>query len=281
MPKKNTVTLRNPKWKRELQLRIKRPPVRVRGKGDGGGGDGGGHGVDQLWRRMNELEQKYTRMTEAFAEVVWKQEIGIDIRSAKMRRTVPVRIYIGDELDQERDERSIKLLKQLVWDLAGEAGYSSLFELPDDYGSFKKFTGFISKWLGTEDDALKKIEQLEAAARTVLLDKPSAEVNVTNSKAVSEVIAQLAEYDEAALQLGNMVIVKRTLSDGRKMLMTGLLSRESLQKLERDYVEQIKPENSQRLLEESSKYTIVEQTEAHARPAIASDDERIKAQKTP
>jgi hypothetical protein len=55
------------------------------------------------------------------------------------------------------------------------------------------------------------------------------------------------------------MLVKRTMPDGRKLLISGPLSARALQELEQDHIEQIKPENAQRLLEGSGHATAVDE----------------------
>jgi hypothetical protein len=100
-----------------------------------------------------------------------------------------------------------------------------------------------------------------ADIRTVLLDRPTAEITKIHADAAAALIDKLKEFDAASIQIGSLVLLKRTMPDGRKVLMSGILSNQLLKALEEDHLQQLKPENSQKLLEESGSAIVIEQTD--------------------
>jgi hypothetical protein len=225
-----------------------------------------GRGVVHVGRGPDERQQ----FTAALLyEVLWKQSTGVDIRTAKMRRFAPLRIYIEDDsISASAAERLLKA----VWRFVRSVGYTPAYEQPSELGSWRKIAGAISTWIGTEDDAAEKMKTLEAAARTVLLDKPTAEVTEKQAQAAAAVIKELKDYDGASVQFGNMLVVKRTTPDGKKLLISGVLSTSSLQRLEENHFEMLKPENAQTLLEGGGQTTVIDQDNLSIKGRGSADD---------
>jgi hypothetical protein len=185
---------------------------------------------------------------------------GRQLFNSIMQRYFPVRVYI---LDDHLDLWDWEELRVELWisvhRLLSTVEIFYLFELPPEKGSWKKVSGAISRWFGTEADGERRMRQLEEAAKTVLLDKPTAEVSKLQADAAGELIDKLKDYDGASVMFGNMALAKYTTADGRKLLIAGPLSPAAMKQMEQNQIEQMKPENAFKLIEDSGRAVIVHQ----------------------
>jgi hypothetical protein len=227
--------------------------------------------VDKLESRLGSIQIGYASIGAAFYDYVWKSFARIDFAQTHIQRYIPVRIYLDKSRPNWESRHDHDELLNMVFRFLSTADFYFLFELPDESGSWKKFTGAISRWLGTEEDGKRRLKELEQAAVTVMLDKPIAEVTKMQAKAAADVIDKVKDYDAASIQFGNMMLLKRTMPDGRKILVCGPLSASALKKLEENHTEQIKPEIAHKLLESSGHPTVVDQEKLRPPPPNLDD----------
>jgi hypothetical protein len=217
--------------------------------------------IESLRQRLDELTRTSDLTNFLTADAVWKVSVNASIEHSKMKRIVPVRVYLDDPRRESWPEvfRDTGLVYNAIFRMLAAGGFRFQSELPEESGSWRKYFGAISDWWGTDGDTKRRLAELEDAAKIVLLNKPSAEVTKLHAEAASSVIQQLKEFEDASIQIGNFMILKRTNSDGRKQIIAGPLSPDALKKLEENHIEQMKPENAQLLLEESGKAIAVDQ----------------------
>jgi len=82
----------------------------------------------------------------------------------------------------------------------------------------------------TKEDNQRFVKEVAAELRTWgeqrSLGISQAQIDEKNSKSVSEVVAQMNEYDNAAVHIGSLLILKRTVNGARDLVVHTLTARQ-------------------------------------------------------
>lgn len=146
-----------------------------------------------------------------------------------VRGLVIVKVYLSDHPGEEN-------LQKIVGSLTGfveEMGFSFYQEFPEKTGSWFKQWFVISKEVVSSAEFQKQIDRVQRAIELKYLDKVQSEANKNNSDATAKLIASLDGIDNAAIQVGSLLLVKVT-NNGKNSISTKQLSNREMILLEKN-----------------------------------------------
>lgn len=203
----------------------------------------------------NSFNKKLCSVEDTVNEMQWILSTNADVRKARLIRYVPVRIYLDAEeyptSEREafgkRSEKGtrrapsegkeptppIEVAMTRILDALGENEFYLATEMPIEYGSIiKRF------WVKTKDKATQfDVENKLAASLEIQhIDKPQAEASKLMAEGMSSVLDSVKDVPNVTIQVGNIFIAKRTLSDGTCHVAAKTLSPMQLKKLEENRI---------------------------------------------
>jgi len=159
----------------------------------------------------------------------WAIACGVDFSEARLVRYVPIRVYVADPLP---DRPQLDDLVRAVEAFAATLGLTKAEDLPEESGSWWKRLFWKTKETLSHKDVRKRLEKAERAVEIATLDKPQADANKTQAEAASCVMDKLHDVAAACLQLGSLLIIKTTSSDGKPVIVARTLTPVELKELE-------------------------------------------------
>jgi len=139
----------------------------------------------------------------------------------------PVRVFLGEEKNTEEVEHSImSLLDQLD------------SEFIEDYQAISG--SWLKEWVArtfyneSNEELKKDLERARKAIEIQTLSLPQSEVDKNNSEAVLNILSAIKEQDNAAIQVGALLIVKNKDSNGQSQVAAKILNVNQLIALEQN-----------------------------------------------
>ena len=151
------------------------------------------------------------------------RSFGIEPSEYPLSRYLPIRIYLSENPNEKIPE-IISFLGEFI----DSMGFLFVDEFPSKNGSWWKSWFGKSKNAITSDELLDRLKKGERAIELAALDKAQSEVNKNNSEAAANLIGSLAEIDNAALQVGSLLIVKVTSGSTSSIHTRQLTNREMI-----------------------------------------------------
>lgn len=173
-------------------------------------------------------EQSLAETAGDLYDTIWLLSVGGSLADAHVRRTVPVRIYFSEGLSSAERKSVMSALQNLL----APDGFELAYSLPDEEGSWWKRFLFRSKELLTNDEVTKRLQKAERAVEAKYLDKPQAEANNLQAGAAASLIGALAGTEKACIQVGSLLVVKATDTDGKSAVIARTLTQDELRELE-------------------------------------------------
>ncbi|MEZ0107999.1 cold shock CspA family protein [Catenulispora sp. EB89] len=130
------------------------------------------------------------------------RESGIAPETHVAQRFLPVSIYLGHGTDGTEVEEAIQRLLESFGFVDETAGHPII-------GSWLRLKLVRSKEALTSREVKDRLRRVERAFELGLLDKPQAEVNATQAEAVAKTLESIRDQNEALLQIGSLLIIKR------------------------------------------------------------------------
>lgn len=186
--------------------------------------------VGDIAHDVADIKRRLSRVSADLYDLTWILEAGGDVQVAKLRRAVPVRIYVGESPSYEVRRRLPQALDELLRSL----GFEQVDELPEELGSWWKRFVFKSKSALTHEEVLKRLKKGEEALEATYLDKPQAEANNQQAQGAASVIAALKDVDNACVQVGSLLVVKATDGNGKCVVAARTLTRDELKHFEQN-----------------------------------------------
>lgn len=199
-----------------------------------------GHGVaiEQRLTGMREeveaLQAEVSAIREAAAAsqgelhtLLWLASSGVDVSNVPMKRYVPLRIFVKEG---RPGQEHLTALRTAAEKFAAEFGLEVADDLGESAGSwwsrgilrFKKMFGSDEARgvLTDARDAINGASQL-----------PQAEANKKHAEATKELLGALATVDNACMQIGSLLVVKRT-DNGKTSVVAKTLTPDEVKRLE-------------------------------------------------
>ena len=138
----------------------------------------------------------------------------------------PVYVYIDKGHPDE--------LVQSVQTLAATFGFGLEAEGPPQLGSWTGRFRLLWHRIRSSRELIELLEKAERALEIAAHDLPQSGVTANEGKALSDVITALDKTDNALMQFGSMILLKRVTSDGRSEIVAHRLTVEDLRYLDRN-----------------------------------------------
>jgi len=167
-------------------------------------------------------------LSAEFHESLIPKSFGINTNDYPIRRFIPIKIYLS-EYPGEYITEVITSINKFVESI----GFSFVDEFPSKRGSWIKSWFGKSKEIMTHDDFKSRFEKAERALELAALDKVQSEVNKNNAEAASNLLKSLDSSDDAALQVGSMLLVKLT-NNGKSAVVLRQLTNNEMILLEKN-----------------------------------------------
>jgi hypothetical protein len=160
---------------------------------------------------------------------LWLLTTGADISRINIKRYIPVRIYVSDPVPSAEELHHLMIALD---ELSGLVGFEKTGEFPSEQGSWWKQIFYRTKDAVSQEGVQKRMTKVEQAIQTNYLDKPQAEANAHQAEAVSSLVNALKEVPDACIQVGSLLMVKTTGTDGKPMVLARTLTAQELKLLE-------------------------------------------------
>jgi hypothetical protein len=121
-------------------------------------------------------------------------------------------------------------------------GIERSFELPDESGSWWKRALLRTKNFLTHDEVQDRFRKAEEALEVKYLDKPQAEANNLQAGAAAQLITALNTTHNACVQVGSLLLVKATDTDGKCAVIARTLTSDELRRIEENQAILKRPE---------------------------------------
>jgi hypothetical protein len=178
-----------------------------------------------------EVQTSLTQFSANFAELSWALSIGSKLEDIKMKRNIPVRIYLPEGISTSAIGNA---LINSIFESLSEFGIEKSTELPAETGSWWKQVWGRTKEALSQEEVAQRLEKLEHAASLKLIDKPQADITKSDADAASKMIKSLEHIPSACVQIGNLLIIKRTPRKGDPQLIVRTLTALELIALEKN-----------------------------------------------
>ena len=98
--------------------------------------------------------------------------------------------------------------------------------------SFWRKWSVVSKDVLSNEEVAERLQKAEKALELKYLDRPQSEITSEQVAAAAQLIKALDTVHEAAAQIGSLLVLKRTDSDGRSYIATRTLTYKEMRLLE-------------------------------------------------
>lgn len=143
-------------------------------------------------------------------------------------RQISLNAYLATE-----DERVAGSVFAALDNLAAVMGYGEVHEIEIKRGSFWRRANAWSKKILSSEELNSRLVKVERAVEIAYLDEQQADVNAKESASVTQLIQSLESVPEACLQVGSLLILKRTSANGAASVVARRLSQMEVRALER------------------------------------------------
>ena len=161
--------------------------------------------VASLGLRIDELLFKASSISAELHERLIPESFGIELSDYPVSRFIPIKVYLS-----EYPDRHITEIISSVGAFIDSLGFLFVDEFPSQRGSWWKSWFGKSKEVMTSDEFSERLKKGERAIELATLDKVQSEVNKNNAEAASNLIGSLDSVDNAAIQIGSLLLVKVT-----------------------------------------------------------------------
>lgn len=177
----------------------------------------------KMGAKLDEVAARTRTLSVEMHEKYIPRSFGIDPSEYPLSRYLPIRIYLSEHPNEKIPE-----IISFLGDFIDSMGFLFVDEFPSKKGSWWKSWFGKSKDVITSDEFVDRLKKGERAIELATLDKAQSEVNKNNSEAAANLIGSLADIDNAALQVGSLLVVKVTSGNTSSIHTRQLTNREMI-----------------------------------------------------
>jgi len=160
----------------------------------------------EIERAIAEIKNNLRSTTDRSLSALWGQSLFGEPSLTKLERHVPVQIFSRGNLSDLQRAR----LESAISDVLKLLDFDPDLQLPGIEGSWYKKMWYKTHSALTSKEVEDRLKKLEKAVETVYIDKPMAEASNIHGDTVSKLIDALKEIDDGCLQVGNVLVIKRS-----------------------------------------------------------------------
>ncbi len=184
--------------------------------------------LESIYNNISKLLNATSNLTAEIHERFIPESLGIEDSEFPMHRFVPVKIFISNYEDDDDIESIILAIRNFIESL----GYVFSDDFPSIKGSWWKTWYAKSKKVLTSDQVQEGLEKGKRALELAAIEKVQSEVNKNNAEAASKLIDSLSTVNNAAMQIGSLLLVKIT-NNGTTSISTRQLNQREMIALEK------------------------------------------------
>ncbi len=193
---------------------------------------------DNLEIQKNSLNKKIEKnkyIIECIEQYMFALSLGVNLDEISLNRYIPVRVYF-----EEKSDNVDKIFDTIIKYL-NKNGFNSAVEFPVEHGSWFKKIILRTKDILSKKEVKERLEKVEKAIELEKITKVEAEANKMNMEGLALVISALGTQNEAAIQIGNIILVKTRKENGESILVSKQLSDKEVISLEKSQLLQKHP----------------------------------------
>lgn len=187
----------------------------------------GNHDVDQVAldtkNRLDKLESRQNIILSEIHAITNAVSMSEELSDIPMIRSIPVRVYLSDA-DEERIEDIEISIKQVC----NAIDFEIVDIFPAKMGSWFKKWSAKSKELLNNDDVKRRLDKLERAAELDLIHVKQSTIDKNSAEGLSSLIAALGDTDNAAIQIGSLLLIKTVDNNGKSKVASRNLTTKEL-----------------------------------------------------
>jgi hypothetical protein len=149
------------------------------------------------------------------------QSLGLDLTHVRIRRYVPLRVYLSDANDN-----LVESVSTAINEVAGGFGFEISDEFPETLGSWFKNWFVKTKEVASQPEVAERLQKIERALQLKGLDLPQAEVDQKQANAAAKLMKAVEHVPNAAIQVGSILLVKLPSPNGPIIQIKTLTQRE-------------------------------------------------------
>jgi len=203
------------------------------------------------FKKWSNTHEQFREDTEQYLVVL---SLGLDPNEVRLPRYVPVRIYLsGPESSSIAVTKSRALHRELSYvvyrvygatkDLLENLDLTIVQDPPAVEGSWWKQLLTKTKDAATLPEVQERLQKAERAIEMHVLLKQQSDVDKNQAEAVSGLIKALADVQNAALQIGSLLVIKRSNAEGKSEIVSRTLTQNELILIEKNPDVLCDPEN--------------------------------------
>ena len=177
----------------------------------------------EISEKVDQVLSKTASLSAEKHERYIPQSFGIDINEYPVSKFIPVKVYLS-----EHPQENISEVIDSIGMFIDSIGFLFSDEFPSKRGSWWKSWFGKSKEVMTSEEFTDRLKKGERAIELATLDKVQSEVNKNNSEAASNLIGALADVENAAIQIGSLLLVKVTNSNTSSIHTRQLTNKEMI-----------------------------------------------------
>jgi len=180
-------------------------------------------GVNYLKDELLNAEQRYESISKDLNNLISIHSLGLDFSSIKMRRILPLRVYLSDD-----DDSIVSEVKNSIDKFVSAFGFAICDEYPDQKGSWFKRLLIKTKEKLTEPQLVARLNKIERTIEVTTLGAAQATIDKAQAEAVSCLINSLEPTSSAVCQVGSVLILKKTDSNGSNVIVRTMTQNEMI-----------------------------------------------------
>jgi hypothetical protein len=174
--------------------------------------------IEQSVRKTDDEQRAINATTHQWLAA---QSLGADVSSLSLTRFVPLRIYLSDV-----PSTGVSQVSEAVDRLLNSFDFAISDDFPAIRGSWYKKWFAKTKDAVTQPEVIERLQKLERGIELQGLTKPQAEADAIQAQAVQNLIKSLENVPTAAMQVGSVLIIKKTDANGAAIAVRTLTQME-------------------------------------------------------
>ena len=176
--------------------------------------------VETQQARLNHTVTSNQQETHFFLALL---SMGLELAQVKSPRLLPVRVYLTSDKGSETAS-----VAHQVGELLAAFGFDVADDFPEERGSWWKKWFARTKDTLTQPEVQDRLKKIERALELQGLHKPQAEVDKNQAEAAKALLEGIKDQQHATAQVGSILVLKTTNSDGEGVVHVRQLSQKQL-----------------------------------------------------
>ncbi len=182
--------------------------------------------VYELAVGLDQADARHAALSAELHHWLSIQSLGLDTAEAKLRRIVPLRVYLS-EVPKEGTSAIVAAVDELM----AAFGFEVTDEFPEILGSWYKKWFARTKEFASQPEVEQRLQKIERAVELRGLGVPQAEIDEKQANAIATLITSLGTTGSAAIQSGSILLLKLSVN-GKSAIQAKTLTQREIMLLE-------------------------------------------------